>query len=422
MEEQHQEIQAIDSASSIIPRALLQPLMPFIDLGAYPQDTYENYLSLLRLCTKREVFKPLCILLDNHPSTGYTDKHIKDVVMLFEWLNDKMVNLTVVDQPGLVAARITLLRFIAKFFSLADNSGDLRKFLEQTIEGFSKEAKIDPVIIDIQYRIHYLIHALNPVESGPPLNPPPPPVGYSAAALMKKVTFKATFLYNHLETHTKTNVEKHSFITPNIILGMLPGSKRALELIALFKAGGIEMRDVYSCVQDHELYVQSDSTFTSANPAFWRNMKIRQFQIPFEDFTVATAADQHNEQFHAVKNNIFHALNQMHTTVEKENKGVYVHCKAGKNRSARFVAIYLVLFSRYLTQPGLDERIKEAFQLIIESRLQISHTELHMQSVKDYVLAYLDSEYKSNRTYFDPVNIDFSTQRGDEAVGEFSKN
>ena len=344
MEEQHLEMQAVDPAGRIIPRALLQPLMPFINLNDHPQDTYENYLSLLRLCIKREAFQPICKLLENHPSTGYTDEHIKDVARLFEWLNDKMINSTVLDKQGLVAAKITFLRFIAKFFALAENGGEVRKFLEQTIERLTREAAIDPQITDIQYRIHYLIYSLNPEESGTPLNLPPSQVAYTPSSLMKKAIFKGTFLYNHLETHAKKDVDKHNVITPNIILGMLPGSKRALEIIALFKAKGIEMGDVYSCVQDNELYVESDSMFTAANPAFWRNMKIRQFQIPFVDFTVATAADKNNEQFHAVKNKIFAALNEMHVTIDKHNKGVYVHCKAGKNRSARFVAIYLDYF------------------------------------------------------------------------------
>ena len=54
-------------------------------------------------------------------------------------------------------------------------------------------------------------------------------------------------------------------------------------------------------------------------------------------------------------------------------------------------------------------------------RGQISHTELHLQSVKDYVLAYMDSEYKLNDTYFELVNIDFTGQHASDVVGGLFK-
>lgn len=378
-------------AVCIIPRALLQPLLLELDLQRIPE-SFDGYRSLLKWCLKRDLYRPVFLLLEEHPFAGYSDQHIKTLVELaYNQLYDDLVNSSQTFARECIDTKIALLRLVARSYALAIRNGELRSFLENFIEQRLVDVEINPNLVhDIQYRIHLLIHQLDPNVSGDLLPLPPTaetkvPSTFSAkvATAYKTTKFAGTLLWNHQETRSGSAISKHNFIDDNVILGMYRGSKGGLEIISDFKGKKRALTLVVTCLEDHEKNFESNRAFTAGNPAFWRNMFVTQIQVPAIDFTKIITD----------KEKLFEALNLMHETV-KDDQGFYIHCKAGKGRSAMVLVIYYVLFSTSLPGETLEERIEAAYKFVQGARMQVIQDETYRAAVRDYVLEYMNSNFQ----------------------------
>lgn len=383
-------------AVPLIPREQLQPLLVELDLQRIPE-SFEGYRSLLKWCLKRDLYRPVFLLLEEHPFMGHTDQHIQTTInLVYNQVFDNLVNSIETLPSECLNTKIALFRFIARSYALGSRGGELRSFLEKFIEQRLVDLEINPSVVhDIQYRIHLLIHQLAPEVSGDLLPLPPTAETQIPSTFSKKVAtaykttkFAGTLLWNHKETRAGSEYKKHNFIDDNVILGMYRGSKGGLEIIRDFKKKGKELTLVVTCLEDHEKNFESNRAFTAGNPAFWRNMSVQQIQVPAIDFTKIITD----------KEMLFEALNLMHE-VNKADEGFYIHCKAGKGRSAMVLVIFYVLFSTSLTGDTLELRIEAAYKLLQDARKQVIQDVTYRSAVRDYVLEYMSSNFQHPDVY-----------------------
>lgn len=97
---------------------------------------------------------------------------------------------------------------------------------------------------------------------------------------------------------------------------------------------------------------------TMVRPAEWKERKIEHLHVEMEDYTANVNMEVALETLKKMKQ------------VMDSGKSVYIHCKAGRSRSAMFCAIYISLF---LVNPNTSMRytLPEAIQLIKQARSQI---------------------------------------------------
>ncbi|CAF1441296.1 unnamed protein product [Rotaria sp. Silwood1] len=112
---------------------------------------------------------------------------------------------------------------------------------------------------------------------------------------------------------------RHSYdrIDETVYIGILPTIALQKYLIQHEKVDA-----VISMNEDYELTYVSD-------PNLWTKHEIRHLRLPTVDFS--------NPQVE----NLFHGIEFLRT-VRNENKRAYIHCKAGRQRSANLVACYLI--------------------------------------------------------------------------------
>lgn len=70
--------------------------------------------------------------------------------------------------------------------------------------------------------------------------------------------------------------------------------------------------------------------------------------------------------------------------VKRDEGSVYVHCKAGRSRSATLVACYLI--AQYDWSP------EEAIEFIKEKRPHISLGKIHMEAISEYFASRRESK------------------------------
>ncbi|VDN03869.1 unnamed protein product [Thelazia callipaeda] len=113
----------------------------------------------------------------------------------------------------------------------------------------------------------------------------------------------------------------YSRIDENIVLGALPFKSMIKELIEKENVGA-----VVCCTEEYENRV----VWKAVDEQEWRKRGVEFYALPMTDF-VGTAS----------RSSIDKALKFVDENTQK-GKSVYVHCKAGRTRSAMFVACYLM--------------------------------------------------------------------------------
>ncbi|XP_068155866.1 phosphatidylglycerophosphatase and protein-tyrosine phosphatase 1 [Drosophila tropicalis] len=156
-----------------------------------------------------------------------------------------------------------------------------------------------------------------------------------SAAMLARVSFYPTLLYNVL-MEKATSRNWYDRIDDHVILGALPFRSQANDLIAKE-----EIKAVVSMNEDYEL-----SAFSN-NSVKWKNLGVEFLQLATTD--IFESPDQGKLHQGVEFINRFMPLSKRISRLstskeEKENVGsVYVHCKAGRTRSATLVGCYLML-------------------------------------------------------------------------------
>jgi len=171
--------------------------------------------------------------------------------------------------------------------------------------------------------------------------------------MFARVTFLPTLAYN-VAMERVSSRRWYDRIDPTVILGALPfRSEYTKQMIQQEKIGG-----VVSMNEDYELALFSHQT------AGWKNLGVSFLQLSTTD--------------------IFQAPNQekLKRGVEfinkycDDDKSVYVHCKAGRTRSATLVGCYLMQVNNWSPEEAVD----------------------HMKKIRPHVLLH-NKQWEALRTY-----------------------
>lgn len=163
---------------------------------------------------------------------------------------------------------------------------------------------------------------------------------------------------------------KHSFVTSGLFLGMLPVQRTALggtfahstdEIIAFVQSLDAErpLRMVISVVEPEELNGNRFVGFTVASPDDWKAQGIQHCLLEMRDF-----------QAHVDTGAALEALVRAKGCIDGGG-AVYIHCKAGRSRSAMICAVYL---AAYVSNPETMHlySLDEAVLLLQRQRKQVS--------------------------------------------------
>ena len=160
-------------------------------------------------------------------------------------------------------------------------------------------------------------------------------------------------------------------INDNIILGAIPlHNSNHLELLKKENVGAI-----LSLLENFEM--SGTIYFRPISKEEWENNGINFLQIQVEDSKGVRAEDIHKCIMY-ISENI------------KNNKKIYVHCKAGRGRSASIVLCYM-LWKMY-QETGLItvENITQTYNRLKNLRGEISINDNQFITIRDYVIELLD--------------------------------
>ncbi|RNA04995.1 phosphatidylglycerophosphatase and -tyrosine phosphatase 1-like isoform X1 [Brachionus plicatilis] len=136
-------------------------------------------------------------------------------------------------------------------------------------------------------------------------------------------------------------------IDENCILGALPMKRNYLDIIRNEKISA-----VLTLNQDHELK-------WSVSKAEWENHGVDFLQVSINDFTGVANLDQIKQSLSFISKH------------KSKNQCVYVHCKAGRYRSALIVACYLILHKNMNPSEAVEHLKKIRPNVILEKERQL---------------------------------------------------
>ncbi len=147
-------------------------------------------------------------------------------------------------------------------------------------------------------------------------------------------------------------------MTEHIILGAIPLKNQSHD--QLIKQEGVSL--VLTLLEDFEITHQG--IFTSpVCPKDWEALQIEQKHIKAQDFLPLSLDHMHQ------------GADILKSAVENQQK-VYVHCKAGRGRSATIVICYLLKYCGY--------KLDEAISFVKEKRPQINLNAQQMQAIQSF--------------------------------------
>uniref|UniRef100_A0A0K0DVJ6 Phosphatidylglycerophosphatase and protein-tyrosine phosphatase 1 n=1 Tax=Strongyloides stercoralis TaxID=6248 RepID=A0A0K0DVJ6_STRER len=154
-------------------------------------------------------------------------------------------------------------------------------------------------------------------------------------------------------------------IDDGLIVGALP-FKSMVDDLKKENVGG-----VVCCTEPFEMAI----TYNSMDSEDWAKENIKFYHIPMTDFFGSTS-----------RANVLGAISFMEE-INNEGKSVYVHCKAGRTRSATIAMCYLLKKYNYMPNIALEFLKKKRPQVILRSA--------HWRTVTEY-RRYLDTQPRSS--------------------------
>uniref|UniRef100_D3TQZ2 Phosphatidylglycerophosphatase and protein-tyrosine phosphatase 1 n=1 Tax=Glossina morsitans morsitans TaxID=37546 RepID=D3TQZ2_GLOMM len=165
------------------------------------------------------------------------------------------------------------------------------------------------------------------------------------ATMFARVSFYPTLFYNVLmEKFTRRNW--YDRIDDNVILGALPFRSQANELIQKEN-----MKAVISMNEDYELTVFSN------NLTKWQLLGVEFLQLATTDIFESPCQEKLHKGVEFINKFLprDNRIKGLSTTDSPENVGtVYVHCKAGRTRSATLVGCYLILKNGWTPEQAVE--------------------------------------------------------------------
>jgi len=143
------------------------------------------------------------------------------------------------------------------------------------------------------------------------------------ARTMTKITFYPTLLYNVLMEKVSSR-NWYDRVDDAVILGAIPFRS---DLPKLLSKDCCNVKRVITLNEDFEL---SFSKWWTVQPEEWTEHGVKHLHLKVVDLVAAPSVDQTRTGVEFIRD------------AKANNESVYVHCKAGRTRSATVVAAYLI--------------------------------------------------------------------------------
>jgi len=145
----------------------------------------------------------------------------------------------------------------------------------------------------------------------------------------------------------------YNYIDSHVILGALPFSFLKEKLVQEENVGAII-----------SLNMPFERQYITTPTEEWEELGVEHFKIDIPDFISTPTVSQMWEGIELIK-----------AKAELGQK-TYVHCKAGRSRSATMVTAYVM--QKY------EKSVEEAVQFVTEKRPHVKYTELQLQTLHDF--------------------------------------
>uniref|UniRef100_A0A7E4ZUB8 Phosphatidylglycerophosphatase and protein-tyrosine phosphatase 1 n=1 Tax=Panagrellus redivivus TaxID=6233 RepID=A0A7E4ZUB8_PANRE len=187
--------------------------------------------------------------------------------------------------------------------------------------------------------------------------------------MLGSIAFYPSLAYNLVRNYVQPQRwQWYNRVDENLVLGALPFKSMVTELKENENIGG-----VVCCTEEFE----TKAAYNAMDEAAWAKEGIKFHHVPMQDFTGSTS--RHN----------LHSAVEFIDGVAKEGKSVYVHCKAGRTRSATVATCYLMYKYNYMPNVAIDIMKRQRHQIILRNA--------HWRSVNEY-RRFLDSANSSKST------------------------
>jgi len=175
-----------------------------------------------------------------------------------------------------------------------------------------------------------------------------------------RATLYTTLTFN-IGAWATTSRDWYNYIDQNVILGAIPFSFLTEKLVSEEKVGAVI-----------SLNMPYERQYITTTTEQWHDLGVEHFKIDIPDF-VSTPSLEH----------MWQGINLIKS---KEQAGLktYVHCKAGRSRSATLVAAYII--DRY------DKSVEESMQFVREQRPHVKFTELQIRTLAEFYYSYKQGE------------------------------
>lgn len=177
-------------------------------------------------------------------------------------------------------------------------------------------------------------------------------------AMFARVTFYPTLLYNVLMEKV-TSRRWYDRIDDNVILGALPFRGMSKQLV--------EEENVKGVVSMNETY---ELKIFSNDAEKWREHGVQFLQLATTDIFEAPDQDKLYEGVRFI--NRFLPLGKKISNMEDENPvnsgTVYVHCKAGRTRSATLVGCYLMMRNGWSPEEAVEHMRSKRPHILLHTK------------------------------------------------------
>ncbi|CAO4364479.1 unnamed protein product [Caenorhabditis nigoni] len=180
--------------------------------------------------------------------------------------------------------------------------------------------------------------------------------------MLTSLVFYPSLGYNLFRNYVQgTRWAWYNRVDDTLILGAMPFQSMKNELIGKENVGG-----VVCCTEEFEL----KAALNAMREEDWRKEGVEFFAVPMKDFTGS-----------APRAEIDGAV-QFIESVAAKGKTVYVHCKAGRTRSATVATCYLMKSRNWMSNV--------AWEFLKDKRHQVLLRNAHWRTVNEY-RRFLDS-------------------------------
>lgn len=201
--------------------------------------------------------------------------------------------------------------------------------------------------------------------------------------LSKRVCFAVSEKYTEFQVCKKKS-DKWNSVRDGLILGKIPFYHERQDIIDFALATQKPLGLVVSVVDYFEL---GGNIFLNdiATPRDWHDKKINHISLPMIDFEAKIPVES-----------VIKVIDLM-TECMRRGESVYVHCKAGRGRSAMICAIFMVIVDENCQDENIDKAIEKAVALIKKSRPQIELDADKTKKAKEAILLIRKLEKRKNK-------------------------